>query len=180
MSTAFSSQLVELAASRVRERENFPAPGVIFRDITPLIADGEAFHLFIDELARHYEGKIDAVAGLESRGFILSAPLAYAMGLGMVTIRKAGRLPGPVIGVDYELEYGSARMEVQPFNIEDGQRVLIIDDVLATGGTANAACELVESSGGIVAGLCMLIELAGMGGRERLAGRQVEAVLTFD
>lgn len=176
----FTPEFTDMVRSYVRERQDFPAPGVLFRDITPLIADKKAFHTLIDSLATHYEGKIDAVAGLESRGFILAAPLAYAMGLGMVTIRKAGRLPGPVLGVDYDLEYGSARMEVQPFNIEDGQRVLVVDDVLATGGTANAAFELIEGSGGIATGLCVLIELAGMGGRQALEGRLIDSILTFE
>ncbi|MDN6487803.1 MAG: adenine phosphoribosyltransferase, partial [Ancrocorticia sp.] len=130
-------------------------------------------------LADRYRGKVDAVAGLESRGFILAAPLAIALGVGMVTIRKAGRLPGPVVGVDYDLEYGSARMEVQPFTVEDGQRVLILDDVLATGGTANAAFNLVEQAGGVPVGLCVLIELVDLGGRAALDGREIEAILSY-
>ena len=145
-------ETVSLVQARLREVQDFPAPGVLFRDITPLIADSEGFGALIDMLADRYRGKVDAVAGLESRGFILAAPLAIALGVGMVTIRKAGRLPGPVVGVDYDLEYGSARMEVQPFTVEDGQRVLILDDVLATGGTANAAFNLVEQAGGVPVG----------------------------
>lgn len=141
---AFPQETVALVESNLREVNDFPAPGVIFRDITPLIADPEGFRTLINILADRYRGKVDAVAGLESRGFILAAPLAYALGVGMVTVRKAGRLPGPVVGVDYDLEYGSARMELQPFTVEDGQRVLILDDVLATGGTANAAFDLIE------------------------------------
>lgn len=178
--SGFPQELTDLVNSKIRLKEDFPAPGVLFRDITPLMSDGEAFKKTIDGIAQYYDGKIDAVAGLESRGFILSAPLAYAMGIGMVTIRKAGRLPGPIIGVDYELEYGTARMEVQPFTVEDGQRVLVVDDVLATGGTANAAFQLVEGSGGIAAGLCVLVELAGLSGRERLNGYDIESVVTFD
>ena len=139
-----------------------------------LVYDG-----LIKALADRYRGKIDAVAGLESRGFILAAPLAVELGVGMVTVRKAGRLPGPVVGVDYDLEYGSARMELQPFTVEDGQRVLVIDDVLATGGTANAAFELIKQAGGIPAGLCVLIELDELDGRSALLGYEVDAVYKY-
>lgn len=175
----FPQEVVELLKSHLREVDNFPAPGVLFRDITPLIADPEGFKTLIDILADRYRGKVDAVAGLESRGFILAAPLALALGVGMLTVRKAGRLPGPVVGVDYDLEYGSARMELQPFTVKDGQRVLVIDDVLATGGTAGAACELIERAGGNPVALCVLIELEALGGRQALAGRQIDSVLTF-
>lgn len=175
----FPQETVELVKSHLREVDNFPAPGVLFRDITPLIADPEGFKALIDILADRYRGKVDAVAGLESRGFILAAPLALALGVGMLTVRKAGRLPGPVVGVDYDLEYGSARMELQPFTVKDGQRVLVIDDVLATGGTAGAACELIERAGGNPVALCVLIELEALGGRQALAGRQIDSVLTF-
>ncbi|WP_188042763.1 adenine phosphoribosyltransferase [Changpingibacter yushuensis] len=177
--SVFPQETVALVESHLREVQDFPAPGVLFRDITPLIADPDGFGALIDILAERYRGKVDAVAGLESRGFILSAPLALALGVGMLTVRKAGRLPGPVVGVDYDLEYGSARMELQPFTVKDGQRVLIIDDVLATGGTANAAFDLIERAGGKPTGLCVLIELAALGGREKLEGRDVDAVLTY-
>ena len=173
------AELTELVLDNLREIPDFPEPGVLFRDITPLLANGEAFATLIDGLAGHYRGRIDAVAGLESRGFILAAPLAVHLGIGMLTVRKGGKLPGPVVGVDYDLEYGSARMELQPFTVVDGQRVLVIDDVLATGGTASAAFELIERSGGLPTELCVLIELEGFGGRERLAGRRVDAVLTY-
>lgn len=179
MSEVFPAGAVKLVESHVREVQDFPAPGVLFRDITPLIADPEAFSVLIKTIADRYRGQVDAVAGLESRGFILAAPLALELGVGMVTIRKAGRLPGPVVGVDYDLEYGSARMELQPFTVTDGQRVLVLDDVLATGGTANAAFELIERAGGVPTGLCVLIELAALGGRSKLAGRQVDTVLTY-
>ncbi|MDD7384984.1 MAG: adenine phosphoribosyltransferase [Actinomycetaceae bacterium] len=177
----FPQHATDVVASHVRTVENFPAPGVLFRDITPLIADAEAFHLLISTIADRYRGKVDAVAGLESRGFILSAPLAIELGIGMLTVRKAGRLPGPVVGVDYDLEYGSARMELQPFTVVDGSRVLVVDDVLATGGTADAAFELIERSGGVPAALCVLIELRELGGRSRLEadGRTVDALLTY-
>ncbi|MFY9262923.1 MAG: adenine phosphoribosyltransferase [Actinomycetaceae bacterium] len=176
----FSPEIVELVRSHVREVEDFPARGVLFRDITPLIADAAAFAALIDILVERYRGKIDAVAGLESRGFILAAPLAVALGVGMLTVRKAGRLPGPVVGIDYDLEYGSARMELQPFTVKDGMRVLVIDDVLATGGTAGAAFDLIEQAGGDPIGLCVLLELVDLGGRDYL-GRdvKVDAVLQY-
>ncbi|AZQ76468.1 MAG: adenine phosphoribosyltransferase [Flaviflexus sp.] len=175
----FPQDIVELVQSHIREVNDFPAPGVLFQDVTPLIADPVAFKALIDILADRYRGKVDAVAGLESRGFILGAPLAVALGVGMLTVRKAGRLPGPVVGIDYDLEYGSARMELQPFTVNDGDRVLVIDDVLATGGTANAAFELIEAAGGHADTLCVLMEIGALGGRERLAGRTVDAVLTY-
>lgn len=177
--TSFPDNVVDLVESHIREVDDFPTPGVLFRDITPLIADAKAFTALIEILKNRYAGKVDAVAGLESRGFILGAPLAVALGVGMITVRKAGRLPGPVVGVDYDLEYGSARMELQPFTVRNGDRVLIIDDVLATGGTANAAFDLIEQAGGEAVALCVLLELEGLGGRERLAGREIDSVLTY-
>ncbi|QOR48563.1 adenine phosphoribosyltransferase [Trueperella pecoris] len=178
----FPEETVEIVKSHVREVEDFPARGVLFRDITPLIADGEAFAALIQMLADRYRGKCDAIAGLESRGFILGAPLAHELGIGMLTIRKAGRLPGPVVGVNYDLEYGSARMELQPFTVEDGMRVLVIDDVLATGGTAGAAFHLIEKAGAKPAGLCVLLELSELGGRGYLGEHYdypVESVIAY-
>ncbi|MFD1719160.1 adenine phosphoribosyltransferase [Georgenia deserti] len=176
---SFPTDLTELVRNHIREIPDFPSPGILFRDITPLLADGPAFTALIDGLADAYRGSVDAVAGLESRGFILAAPLAAALGVGMITVRKSGRLPGPVIGVDYALEYGDARMELRPETIADGQRVLIVDDVLATGGTGAAAVELVQRAGGQVTGLAMLLELADLGGRGRLEGHRVDSVLVY-
>ena len=178
-SESVPESLTRLVMSHLREIPDFPEPGVLFRDITPLLADGQAFAALVEGLADHYRGRIDAIAGLESRGFILAAPLAVRLGVGMITVRKGGKLPGPVIGVDYALEYGKARMELRPETVTKGARVLVIDDVLATGGTASAAFELIERSGGLPTELCVLIELEGFGGRERLAGRRVDAVLTY-
>ncbi|MCI7551906.1 MAG: adenine phosphoribosyltransferase [Arcanobacterium sp.] len=176
----FPQDIVDLVESHVREVSDFPAPGVLFRDITPLIADAHGFKSLITILAERYRGKVDAVAGLESRGFILGAPLALALNVGMLTVRKAGRLPGPVVGVDYDLEYGSARMELQPFTVEDGMRVLVIDDVLATGGTAGAAFDLIKQAGGEPVGLCVLLELVDLGGRERLGSEiPIDSVLRY-
>lgn len=171
--------LTRLVADNLREIPDFPEPGVLFRDITPLLANGPAFAELIDGLAEHYRGRIDAVAGLESRGFILAAPLAVRLGIGMLTVRKGGKLPGPVIGVDYALEYGTARMELRPETVREGDRILIIDDVLATGGTAAASIELVERAGGGVEAICMLLELVDLGGRAHLGGRDVDAVVVY-
>lgn len=173
------ADVLEVVEANMREVQDFPTPGVLFRDFTPLVANAEAFSKLIKALADRYKGKVDAVAGLESRGFILAAPLALELGVGMVTVRKAGRLPGPVVGVDYDLEYGSARMELQPFTVEEGQRILVIDDVLATGGTAMAAFKLIEQAGGIATGLCVLIELAELDGRSALEGYTVDAVYKY-
>ena len=171
--------LTRLVMSHLREIPDFPEPGVLFRDITPLLADGQAFAELIDGLADHYRGRINAVAGLESRGFILAAPLAVRLGIGMITVRKGGKLPGPVIGLDYDLEYGTARMELRPETVAQGARVLVIDDVLATGGTAAASICLIEQAGASVEAICMLLELAELGGRRQLGGRKVDSVVIF-
>ena len=173
------AELTELVVDNLREIPDFPEPGVLFRDITPLLANGEAFATLIDGLAGHYRGRIDAVAGLESRGFILAAPLAVRLGIGMLTVRKGGKLPGPVVGVDYDLEYGTARMELRPETVVPGQRVLVIADVLATGGTASASISLLEQAGARVVAVCMLLELAGLGGRKKLPGRSIDSVVVF-
>lgn len=173
------AELRQIVLDNLREIPDFPEPGVLFRDITPLLANGEAFANFIDGLAAHYRGHVDAVAGLESRGFILAAPLAVHLGLPMILVRKGGKLPGPVLGVDYALEYGTARMELRPDTVSPGQRVLVIDDVLATGGTAAASISLLEQAGANVVAICMLLELAGLHGRDQLPGRQIDSVVTF-
>ncbi|HHT41390.1 MAG TPA: adenine phosphoribosyltransferase [Actinomyces sp.] len=168
-----------LVKENLREIPDFPDPGVLFRDITPLLANGEAFGELIRVLADHYGGQVDAVAGLESRGFILAAPLATALGVGMITVRKSGKLPGPVIGVDYDLEYGSARMELRPDSVHEGSRVLIIDDVLATGGTSAAAVELIRQCNAEVVAVNVLLELEALKGREKLPGLRVESAVVF-
>lgn len=175
--TSFAPDISRLVDEHIALVPDYPQPGVLFRDITPLLADGQAFGTLVGAFADRYRGRVDAVAGLESRGFILGAPIAVALGVGMITVRKAGRLPGEVLGADYELEYGSARMEVRPTTVERGQRVLVVDDVLATGGTAAAACRRMEEAGAEVAALAMLIELAELGGRSRLEGRQVDSIV---
>lgn len=179
MSTELGDRLGDLIQSNLREIPDFPEPGVLFRDITPLLANGPAFKELIDSLAEHYRGRIDAVAGLESRGFILAAPLATTLGIGMITVRKAGKLPGPVIGVDYQLEYGQARMELRPDSVRAGSRVLIIDDVLATGGTSAAAVELIKRCNAEVVAVAVLLELDALRGREKLPGLLVESGVVF-
>ncbi|OKL52527.1 adenine phosphoribosyltransferase [Buchananella hordeovulneris] len=173
------AELAELVQSHLREIPDFPEPGVLFRDITPLLADGPAFRRLITLLARLVGDDVDAVAGLESRGFILAAPLATTLEVGMLTVRKAGKLPGPVIGVEYSLEYGTAKVELRPETVAPGDRVLIIDDVLATGGTARAAIELVEQAGGVVAGVLVLLELLELEGRSKLTGYDVQSIVQF-
>ena len=179
MSEELGPEVRDLVVSNLREIPDFPEPGVLFRDITPLLANGPAFRELMEILALRYDGRVDAVAGLESRGFILAAPLATMRGVGMLTVRKAGKLPGPVIGVDYSLEYGTARMELRPDSVHDGDRVLVVDDVLATGGTANASVRLIRECGAEVAAVCVLLELEALGGRSRLEGLTVESAVTF-
>ena len=178
-SDSVPESLTRLVLSHLLEIPDFPEPGVLFRDITPLLADGQAFAALVEGLADHYRGRIDAIAGLESRGFILAAPLAVRLGVGMITVRKGGKLPGPVIGVDYALEYGTARMELRSETVTKGARVLVIDDVLATGGTAAASISLIEQAGATVEAICMLLELSDLGGRGRLQGREVDSIVIF-
>ena len=162
----------------VRDVPDFPQAGIIFRDITPLLGNGAALRSAVDALAGLYQ-QIDSVIGIESRGFILGAPVAYALGVGMVPVRKLGRLPRPTERADYALEYGTNTVEIHADALRPGERVLIIDDVLATGGTAAATVELVERLGGEVAGIAVLIELPDLGGRERLAGYSVTSLLRY-
>ena len=174
-----ATAVARLVGDLMRTVPDYPGPGIQFRDITPLLADGDAFGRVVAALADHVHGPVDLVAGMEARGFLLAAPVAVALGAGVVPVRKAGKLPGPVASRSYALEYGSAAVEVQPFTVRDGARVLVIDDVLATGGTAAATVELLESCGATVVGLSFLVELEGLGGRAMLPGRYVDALLTL-
>jgi adenine phosphoribosyltransferase len=171
--------MAALVAERVLDVPDFPQPGVAFKDLTPLFADGPAFRAVIDGIVRHYpRGSFEVVAGVEARGFVVAAAVAYAAGVGVVPVRKAGKLPRASFAASYALEYGEATLEVHRDAFIAGQRVLVVDDVLATGGTAAAALDLVEQAGGTVAGFTVLLELAFLGGRERLAPRTVHALLT--
>jgi adenine phosphoribosyltransferase len=162
----------------IRDIPDYPQPGVVFKDITPLLADGQAFGAVVDALAAT-SGPVDKVAGIESRGFILAAPVAWRLGAGFVPIRKKGKLPGATFAQDYELEYGTATIEVLTDAFEPTDRVLVIDDVLATGGTARATADLVRRAGAQVAGISVLLELSFLQGRAKLAGLPVSALLTI-
>lgn len=167
--------------SLVREIPDFPEPGVLFRDITPLLAHADTFRRCVDELTARFAGHdVDTVVGIEARGFILAAPIAYKTGSSFVPVRKAGKLPWAVAREEYVLEYRAEKLELHRDAIRPGERVLVIDDVLATGGTAAATCRLVETLGGTIVGLGVMIELAGLGGRAALGDRHVESLTRFD
>lgn len=170
-------QLADRIEALVRDVPDYPTPGVMFKDITPLLADAAAFDATIKAMAHAIPGPIDLVAGMEARGFIVAAPVAQELGAGFIPIRKAGKLPGPVARREYELEYGAAAVEVHPFTVPAGSRVLVVDDVLATGGTALATIELLQECGAEVVGLSFLMDLTFLPGRERLAGYPVNALL---
>ena len=172
-------ELADLVASGTVDVPDFPKPGIVFKDLMPLFADGALFRRVIDGIVAHYgPGAFDVVAGVEARGFVVAAAIAYATGTGVVPVRKAGKLPRRTFSASYELEYGSATLEVNEDAFIAGQRVLVVDDVLATGGTAGAALELVERAGGTIAGFTVLMELGFLNGRERLRPRSVHALLT--
>ncbi|GAB4004730.1 adenine phosphoribosyltransferase [Nocardioides ultimimeridianus] len=167
----------------VRDVPDFPQPGVMFKDIMPLLADPEGFRTVVATLAdagRDHTGAVvvDKVIGMESRGFILGAPVALALGVGFVPARKPGKLPGETHAVSYALEYGEATLEIQGDALRPGERILVIDDVLATGGTARATCELIERAGAVVHRLAFLMELSFLPGRDATAGHDVTALLT--
>lgn len=172
--------VLERLRGLVRDVPDFPRPGIVFRDITPLLADGEALRSAVDGLAEPWRGAgVEVVAGIESRGFVLGAAVAYHLGVGLVLLRKRGRLPRRTVSVSYALEYAEEVLEAHADAILAGQRALIVDDVLATGGTASAATSLVEGMGGAVAGLAFLLELAGLGGAAALDGRRRTSLLTL-
>jgi adenine phosphoribosyltransferase len=172
--------LEALMRTRVRDIDGFPEPGVTFKDITPLLADHVAFAGAIDAIVSHHgRGTIDKVAGIEARGFILAAAVAYHFGAGFVPVRKAGKLPSATYSAAYKLEYGEAVLEVHRDAFDAGERVLIVDDVLATGGTVAAAADLVRRGGAHVVGCSVLLELSALGGRARLTDLEVQALLTY-
>jgi adenine phosphoribosyltransferase len=176
------ADITTLLLSRIRDVADYPEPGVMFKDITPLLADPPAFAALTDALAE-VAGRTGAtkVVGLEARGFILGAPVAVRAGLGFIPVRKAGKLPGATLAQAYDLEYGSAEIEVHAEDLSSDDRVLIVDDVLATGGTAEASVQLIRRAGAEVAGVAVLMELGFLGGRARLepalAGAPLEALL---
>jgi adenine phosphoribosyltransferase len=174
---------LELIASKVRAIPDFPKAGILFRDITPILADHEALSAALDlhlDAVSDIADAVDKVVAIESRGFLFGMALAERIGAGFVPVRKPGKLPAETIQENYQLEYGMDALQIHQDALGDGDRVLIVDDLLATGGTAGATCRLVERLGGKVEACLFLIELAGLDGRERLDGRRVDALLRFD
>jgi adenine phosphoribosyltransferase len=166
--------------SKIREVDDFPTPGVGFKDFTPLLADAEALRATVTELAEWVKAKdCDIVVGAEARGFILGAAIASEAGVGFVPARRPGKLPPETVSVTYALEYGQNSLELHPDLIPQGAKVVIHDDVLATGGTVEGIKKLIEQLGGVVVGTCFIIELTFLGGRERLAGTDVHALITY-
>jgi adenine phosphoribosyltransferase len=167
-------------AAYIRDIPDFPKPGIIFKDITPLLAEPRAFQQAIDRLRDHYHGRhIDAIAAAEARGFLFAAPLALLMKKPLIPLRKPGKLPYRTYSLKYELEYGSAELQVHIDGVVQDHRVLLIDDLLATGGTMQAGCQLIEKAGGQVAGCAFLVELAFLKGRERLAGYDIFSLIQY-
>lgn len=170
----------EWLKGRIRDVADFPSPGVIFRDLTPLLGDVEAFRFTVDALADAYAGRrVDKVAGVEARGFILAAPVAYRLGAGFVPVRKAGKLPWRTESEEYALEYGTDRLELHADAVAAGDQVLIVDDVIATGGTARATARLVERLQATVVGLAFAVELTFLAGREKLDGYDVMSLVAY-
>ncbi len=169
--------LADLVASRLRDVHDFPQPGVVFKDFTPLLADPHALQAVVDDIVVRYHGRVDAIAGIEARGFMIGTACAVALGVGFIPIRKKGKLPAATFTASYDLEYGSETIEVHQDACGPGARVLIMDDVLATGGTAAAACELVEQTGAQVVAVDVVCEIGSLGGRAKLSERQVHALL---
>ena len=165
----------------VRSIPDFPEPGIIFRDVTTVIQDPDGLKLAVDKLQEMVQDiDYDVVVGPESRGFIFGVPVAYNMHKSFVPVRKKGKLPCETIEMEYELEYGKAVIEMQKDSIKPGQKVVIVDDLIATGGTTEAIVKLVEALGGVVVKICFLMELAGLKGRERLAGYDVDAAVIYE
>jgi adenine phosphoribosyltransferase len=167
----------QLVLSRIRDIPDFPQPGVLFKDFTPLLADGSAFAAVVEDIEGRYAGRVDTVVGIEARGFVIGAAVAYRMGLGFVPVRKSGKLPGPSLSEEYTLEYGSAVLEMHRDALKPGQRTLVIDDVLATGGTVAATCRLVEGAGATIVGIDVVLELTFLRGREQVPGYDVHAIV---
>ncbi|WP_433235471.1 adenine phosphoribosyltransferase [Actinomadura nitritigenes] len=171
--------LGKLIQERIRDVDDYPKPGVVFKDITPLLADHVAFAGVVDTIVNHHgRGTVDKIVGIEARGFILAAPVAYHFGAGFVPVRKKGKLPSRTHEETYDLEYGTETIEIHVDAFEPGDRVLIVDDVLATGGTARAAAELVRCGGGEVVGLSVLLELSFLHGRDKLGNLDVHSLVT--
>jgi adenine phosphoribosyltransferase len=171
----------DFVKAHVRDIPDYPRPGIIFRDITPLLAAPDAFTATVDALAAPFaDERIDKVLGIEARGFVFAAPVAYHHAAGFIPVRKAGKLPWEIEREEYELEYGSDLLEIHRDAVTEGERCLIVDDVIATGGTAAATIRLVERLGGEVAGLAFVLEIASLGGRAKLPGRRIHTVVGYE
>jgi adenine phosphoribosyltransferase len=170
------ADLISLIKARVRDVPDYPQPGIVFKDITPLLGDGPALRAVVSALASGH-GPVDKVAGIEARGFILAASAACQLGVGFVPVRKQGRLPGPTYVQSYQLEYGTATLEIHQDAFRPGERVLLVDDVLATGGTAEAAVSLIRRAGAEIAGVAVILELTFLGGRARLGSEPLRVLL---
>ncbi|MFH0799431.1 MAG: adenine phosphoribosyltransferase [Pseudomonadota bacterium] len=165
----------------IRDVPDFPKPGIMFKDITPLLQNHEAFARVIKNLVERYKPQgVDVIVGIESRGFLFGAPLAHQLGASFIPVRKKGKLPYKTVDVSYDLEYGSATIEMHIDAIKKGQKVVVVDDLLATGGTAGAACKLVERQGGKVVECAFVVELAFLGGREKIKGRPVYSLVSYE
>lgn len=164
-------------AEYIRDIPDFPKKGIVFKDVTPLLDNGEAFNHTIEVLSAPYEGKVDIVVGIEARGFIFASPVAIRLGAGFVPARKIGKLPYEIIKSSYDLEYGSDGLEMHKDSIKPGDKVLIIDDVLATGGTAKAVADMVESLGGVVVGLSFLLEIQELKGKDKIDGYEIKSLI---
>jgi len=174
-----AAQVAGLISSLCATIPDYPKPGIVFKDLTPVFADGAALKAVVNALVAPFTGQFDAVAGVEARGFLLAAAAAYATGTGVITVRKAGKLPREVVSEDYALEYGNATLELHTTDLAPGSRVLILDDVLATGGTLGASCRLVERAGWTVAGISVVLALGELHGADTLPDRRVNALLTI-
>ena len=171
---------IEQIEALIRDVPDFPEPGIVYKDITPVLADPIAFSTIIDLIVVHFgRGNVDKVVGIEARGFILGAPVAYHFGAGVIPVRKKGKLPHDTLQEDYALEYGTATLEIHKDAVKPGERVLVVDDVLATGGTAKAATNLVERIGGKVCGIATLIELDFLHGRDKLQGHDLFTLIHY-
>ena len=171
---------IETIKQLVRDVPDFPEPGIVYKDITPVLADPIAFSTIIDLIVVHFgRGNVDKVVGIEARGFILGAPVAYHFGAGLVPVRKKGKLPAETVNEEYALEYGTSSLEIHKDAVKPGERTLVVDDVLATGGTAHAAASLVERIGGTVCGIACLIELDFLHGRDKVKGHDLFTLIHF-
>lgn len=165
----------------IRVIPDFPQAGISFKDITTVLKDPDGLRFSVQEMARHFRNRgVDLIVGVESRGFLIGAPLAYEMGTGFVLVRKPGKLPAESLRVEYEKEYGTDALEIHRDAVEPGQRILLVDDLLATGGTIGAAAQLVEQLGGEIVGFAFMVELAGLNGRERLGDREVFTLVRYN